>query len=350
MTITPLDPADTDRRFAEIVDEVTRRGFLGASIGAATLVGASGCGADGDTTSGSSGTWSFTDDLGHTITLPHRPTRIASMWDSITASLWAAGVRDIVATQLAPTQAHVLSGSHVATSGMAKVKNGDTPEVRIEELAKANPDLILDSADADGTLSSASTNSRIAQIAPIVAFNESTGDVETQIRRSERFAAALGIAGADDAGRAQYRSAFERLQRVTAAKPTLRVAFCWGYDDGLYIYPPNDFSVWIPTLRSAGVNFMPAKPTAGPDSGGFHVVAWERALDLPVDLLLEKGGPWPIDNPGWRNLPAVRAGQAYDTDDWGAAGWDAYSYANYATLLDRTAEVIGRSRPGVGPR
>lgn len=346
--------ADTDTEFARIVDELTRRGFLAGGLGSAALLGLASCGSSGPTDPSSSAAaapWSFTDDLGNTTTLPHRPTRIASLWDSTTATLWAAGLRQIVASQLADGNDPTLAAAHVVRTGMKRLSVGNTAQVDVEALAAAAPDLIID-ITADGALATTSQQPQISKIAPVIGLNGDGPDVLAVIANAERLVRALGVPVADAADRERYDAAAARFSAALAAKPGLRVAFCWtDGSDTLYLYPPDGSASdpWLPTLAKLGMQFTPVQASTAPDAGGFGTVSWELVADLPVDLLFQTGGTWPIKNAGWKHMPAVRAGQAHNTDGW-AAGWYLTDYANYADLLDLLTAVVEKSQPGIGPR
>src|SRR5690606_11543522 len=73
---------------------LSRRACLGGSLalGATTLLAA--CGGESRDRGSGSGAWSFTDDVGNTIELDRRPTRIAGPNDAI-ASLWNYGIQPV---------------------------------------------------------------------------------------------------------------------------------------------------------------------------------------------------------------------------------------------------------------
>jgi iron-desferrioxamine transport system substrate-binding protein len=60
----------------------------------AGLLSLAACAAPAADPGGGGGTWSFTDDLDHTVTLPGRPTRIAGLTD-VVASLWNYGIAPV---------------------------------------------------------------------------------------------------------------------------------------------------------------------------------------------------------------------------------------------------------------
>ncbi len=73
----------------------------------------------------------------------------------------------------------------------------------------------------------------------------------------------------------------------------------------------------------------------------------EKASDLPADLLV-----WAVSDPLptgrlWAQVPAVRAGQVWQPE---LASWYAYSWQNFAALLEGLADHVAGAQAGVGPR
>ncbi|MGC4112268.1 MAG: ABC transporter substrate-binding protein [Nocardioides sp.] len=354
---TALD-AGIDARFDAVLDELTRRRLLTAATAGVALLGLDACGSSQTSSNDAAAkdsAWTFTDDLGRTIHLPSRPARIASLWDSTTATLWAAGLRDVVASQLAPGNTAMLTAAGVDRGGIRRLSIGNTAQVNLEALAAATPDLIIDITDTTkggARLATTHQEPQITKIAPVVGLDSDGPDIVSIITRAERLIRALGVPVADQTEQGRYQAAAQRLRSALEAKPGLRFVFCWtDGSDVLYLYAPDGSTgnPWSPTLAALGMDFTPVHTSAGPSAGGFGTVSWELVPDLPVDVLLQTGGTWPITNPGWQAMPAVRASQAHNTDTWGP-GWYLTDYANYTSLLNHLTTITEDSRPGVGPQ
>src|SRR2546429_1842671 len=62
----------------------------------AGLLAVTACSTSAPETTSGTGSWSFTDDLGHTVTVDQQPTRIAGLTD-VVASLWNYGIKPVAA-------------------------------------------------------------------------------------------------------------------------------------------------------------------------------------------------------------------------------------------------------------
>jgi iron complex transport system substrate-binding protein len=284
------------------------------------------------------GAWSFTDDLGNTVTLDEPPTRVAGLTD-VVASLWNYGV--------APVAAFGYTGISQDRRFADRDLGGVTElglaygQIDLEALAAAQPDLIVTHAypiDAAGTVdpgaplygfADLAQQEVVARIAPIVALRMDGSAVQV-IDRTAELALALGADPAViDGARAGYAAAADRLR--TAAASGLEVLVVAAYpSEGFYVAKaPDD-----PTLTAfadLGLQFV--------DPGGtgyyWEQVSWENVGGLRADIVLESQ----IDDMSAEQILAqptfapTPAGQARQIFPWVFASMDFAAQAAYMTEL-----------------
>jgi iron complex transport system substrate-binding protein len=287
---------------------------------------------------GGGGGWSFTDDLGTTVTLEERPTRIAGLTD-VVASLWNYGIEPVAAFGYTGiSQDRRFAGRDL--SGVTEL-GPVYGQIDLEALAAADPDLIVTHAypvDAAGTIdrqaplygfADMAQQEAAARIAPIVAL-EMDGSAVQVIDRTVQLALALGADPAVvDAARADYDAAAERLRRAAASGLQVLVAAAYPAD-GLYVAKaPDD-----PTLTAfadLGVQFV--------DPGGtgyyWEQVSWENVGRLAADVVLESQidemtADQILAQPVFAQTPAGRARQVYP---WVFASMDYTAQAAYMAEL-----------------
>lgn len=292
------------------------------------------------------GSWSFTDDLGHTVTLDERPTRVAGLTD-VVASLWNYGIPPVAAfgyTEI--TQDRRFAGrdlSGVTTLGHMY------GQIDLEALAAADPDLIVTHAypvDAAGTLdpqkplygfADLAQQEAVSRIAPIVAITMDGSAVQV-IDRTAQLALAIGADPAVVTGaRAGYDEAAGRLR--TAAASELQVLVVAAYPaEGFYAAKAKD----DPTLTAfadLGVRFV--------DPGGtgyyWQTVSWENVGSLPADVVLESQidemtAEQILAQPTFARTPAGQARQVYR---WIFASMD---YAAQAAYMSEVAGHLESAR------
>jgi iron complex transport system substrate-binding protein len=284
------------------------------------------------------GSWSFTDDLGHTVTLDERPTRIAGLTD-VVASLWNYGIP--------PVAAFGFTGISEDSRFAGRDLSGVTElgpiygQIDLEALAAAEPDLIVTHAypvDAAGTIdpqaplygfADLAQQEAVARIAPIVAITMDGSAVQV-IDRTAQLALALGADPAVVAGsRAEYDAAADRLR--AAATSGLQVVVVAAYPaEGFYVAKaPDD-----PTLTAfadLGVRFV--------DPGGtgyyWETVSWENVGALAADVVLESQiddmtADQILAQPVFARTPAAQARQIYP---WVFASLDHAAQAAYMTEM-----------------
>ena len=317
-------------------------------VGTATLAGLSACGSrNGDGASKGGGPWAFTDDLGRTVHLDHAPRRIAVLNDPLAATLWSQGLHGIVATQNTNDDIYDAAGVPEATRTSFVTLGQDT---RLEALAAAKPDLIIDNA-ARAQDSTIHEKPQIADIAPWIAINGQSASFEAIMGSGARLLSSLGITETDLAAKADYERQATRLKQALAAKPGLRIGVFLGAESSdIYLMGAGQWPALL-TLKALGADLAPISG----DNEYYQTISWENVGALPLDLVIDtdaKEGvtPSPTALPWreatWRQMPAIKAGQYLTTGD----ALFAYNYATFARLLGELITVVERSKPGIGPR
>jgi iron complex transport system substrate-binding protein len=311
-----------------------RRGFLG---GIAGVLGLAAC-SSGSAPS-SAGGWSWTDDRGVRVKLATRPTRIAFLTDTAGAALWAAGLHPVAATN---SGQGIVTAVGMPKTGITQIYSADDG-VNLEALAAARPDLLVDSVQADGMLQVQSANSKVSQIAPVAGVNV-YNPVQQIAGTADTLTRAVGRTLDDTAAKARYTAASARLKSAVAANPKLRVGFVFDIDSStIGVMNPATWPV-LKTVKELGLELVTVP--SGASNTYSYPVSWEEVPSLPVDFLVwAVSDPLPA-NPLWKEVPGVHDGQYWKPD---IASWYAYTWANFASLLDGLATHVAAAKAGVGP-
>ena len=324
---------------------LSRRAFLGGSLalGATTLLAA--CGGESRDRGSGSGAWSFTDDVGNTIELDRRPTRIAGLNDAI-ASLWNYGIQPVASFGYTALADDV----NFEGKDTSKVTEGGTTygQIDVEALMAQRPDVIVTHAypvDSEGTLdpekplygfNDLEQQKLVGQIAPIVAI-AMAGSATTVIERTAEFARSLGVTEQELAKPKQdYEAACERLRAATSSGLTVMAVAAYP-GEGVHIAKAKD----DPALRSyteLGMSY--------PDPGGseyyWRSVSWENITDYRTDVVLYSlramDGDAMLEQPTFAQLPAAKAKQLYP---WEFSSMD---YVAQARTIDRLAANLEKAR------
>jgi iron complex transport system substrate-binding protein len=330
---------------------LSRRRFLGGLGASATLGALAACGGghgtagdrSGASAPASAGPWSFTDDLGKKVTLGHRPRRIATLTDTASAALWAAGLRPVAAFDSGQGITEAVGLDLRKTRGIISV-GSKAGELDTEALVSAAPDLLVDAVQADGTLQTVGSNAKIKDLAPVVGINMYK-PVEHIVGTADRLTSSLGTDLADASAKRVYDRAAGRLREAAAANPKLRVGFVFDIGGGqLGVMNAHTWAV-LQTVHGLGLDLV--EVGSGKDDTYSHAVSWENATDIPADLLVwAVADPLPT-NPVWKRVPAVKAGQLWKPD---IASWYAYSYGNFSALLSGLADRVSGAKAGIGAK
>jgi iron-desferrioxamine transport system substrate-binding protein len=313
--------------------------FLAALAGLLLVLG-TGCSASREAgpESSTSGTWTFTDDLGETVTLDRQPTKVAGLSD-VVYSLMNYGVKPVASfgySDLATDPRF----TDLDTAGVVEL--GKTyGEIDVEALAEAAPDVIVTNVyptDAKGTIDKTqplygfkdlAQQEQVASIAPIITIvmGGSAADV---IKRTTELAVALGAA-ADKGPVVDGKAAFDRASTALSAAAASGVVTQPMYAEAANVYvakAPDD-----PSLRmyaDLGMTFVEPKT----DGYYWDIISWEDYDTIGGDLVLysQRGfGPDQLQRqPTFAATPAAKAGQVRP---WVFAGMDYPSQAAYMNQL-----------------
>ncbi|MGY2064193.1 ABC transporter substrate-binding protein [Blastococcus sp. SYSU DS0619] len=323
----------------------TSRRLLGGLVALGVTVGVSACGDDTssdatDAEPAAEGSWSFTDDLGHTVELDEAPERIAGLND-LAASLWNYGIEPVA------TFGQTSAEDDVAFAGRdlddVAIVGSTYGEIDLEALAAADPDLIVTTIypdDSSGEIpegkagygfNDLAQEEQVAEIAPIVhiAYTGSAADV---IERVVELADALGVdteGGVVAEARADFEAASEALSAAATDDVSVLPVFATEADGWWMAKAADDPQLAM--YADLGVTFV--------DPGGegyfWNSVGWEEVTEFPSDVLLYslRFSMTPEEiaaQPTAALLPAVEAGQLYP---WKYIGPDYVSQAAYMAEL-----------------
>ncbi|MEV6350293.1 ABC transporter substrate-binding protein [Actinoplanes sp. NPDC051851] len=328
-----------------------KRRFLPALLTAAALA-LTGCSASSGDAAGaaaSTGPWSFTDDLGKTITLDQRPTRIAGLND-VLASLMRYGITPVASFGYSSIKDDTrFTGLDV--SGVTEV-GATYGEIDVEKLTGAAPDLIvahvyptdskgtIDKTQPDYGFKDLTQQTQIEKIAPVVTIYMG-GDGAKVIQRTTELATALG-APADRVAAAEktYTAAKTDLQAAAAEAKTagVQTTVLYADADGISVAKVADDPA-LRLYRDLGVDFF----TPAPEGFYWGNYSWENAGKIDGDLILYITSGYRKDEllkqPTFAALPAAKAGQLQPYD---SAGLD------YVSQADELTKVAGYLR-GAAP-
>lgn len=285
----------------------------------------------------SDGPWTFTDDLGTTVTLDRTPTRIAGMNDQI-VPLLQYGLQPVASWGYSAIEDdHRFDG--LDTSGIEQVGSA-YGEIDLEKLVELQPDIIVSEvfpADASGTIDSTQPDygfkdleqQRLVEaIAPVVTIviGGSGADV---VERTTELAGALG-ADPDTVAQAKsrYDAASEDLRKAAAANPVEMTALYADVDGINVAKAPDDPALHL--YQDLGVTFF------APEPKGFYwaTYSWENAGDVAGDVwLLEQSGydsKQLSEQPTTASAPPLVADQVHP---WVSAALDYVSQAQYMEQL-----------------
>jgi iron complex transport system substrate-binding protein len=291
--------------------------------------------------SGADGEWSFTDDLGVTVTLPQRPTRIVADLNAA-APLWDFGIHPLA-----------VSGWTVATDAawgnvdratpVINAQDG-APEPDLEKLLDLDADLFVTIAwtvDDIWSFSTTDAYKNTQAVVPVVALSVAGLASENLLR----FVALAEQLGADLNGpelvqaKAAFDASVTAFMEAATARADVSALFAAvdaSADEWYVAYPPDwaDLS-WY---RSLGMTIV--DPDVQP--GAFwETLSLEQAARYPSDVFFNTtraGRSTPEQlraNPLFAAHPAIAAGQI--------GSWNQdfiLSYQGLTAALDSTAATL----------
>ena len=273
---------DTDREFARIVDELTRRGFLGGLAGTAGLLGLAACGSSGGGTpagsSGAHGVFPVTvEDAYGTVTVPRQPKTIVSAGRTDHDVLLALGVVPAAVYRFLPSMTRGVGPWALPKLGDARPAILSNP-LNFELIASLAPDLILDVQSFDDL----AQNSTLSKIATTVGLPKGATPNAVPWQQSTEFiATAIGRQADGRRLVAQTESLLAARARANPAfhGKTVSVLLAYGKDIG--VYTPADTRMQLLTA----LGFTPTAYVLGLDAGKFFVqMSPERVGEASADV------------------------------------------------------------------
>jgi iron complex transport system substrate-binding protein len=307
-------------------------------IAGVLVLALAGCGSDEATPEAApaeTGPWSWTDDLGQTIELDETPTRIAAYGDA-GAALWNFGVTPVALFHyMDPADDPTFEDLDLDETEVIGTAYG---ELNLEELAAAQPDLIVTTAYDGDTPESMygfkdeAQLEKVRAIAPVVAV-EQTGTALDVIATNEELAASLGVDTGAGSDVAEDKAAFEDASAALAEAAGLgrTVLPMYAEDSGLYALVPADDPA-MAYFADLGVQF---EETGAKDDYYWEILSWENSAKYDPDIVLNsQRGSYTTeqleDQPVFGSLAAVEAGQVHA---WKFKSMDYPSLTAYMTEL-----------------
>ncbi|MCK1799039.1 ABC transporter substrate-binding protein [Streptomyces sp. XM4193] len=328
---------------------LTRRGLLaaGGAAGLTALLAACGDSGGSGSSDGGDGGWSFTDDRKKKVTTDSRPEKIVA-FTGAAAALHDFGVTTQVAGVFGETRTK--GGKADPAAGRLDVDRVEVignafGEFSVERYAKLRPDLLITHMYDPDVLWYVPEESKdkILKLAPSVGVTTGRIPLKKVVERYAELAESLGAdLSAERVTKAKdrYEAAAERLRR-TAKGSRIRVLAVSATNDTLYVAGPT-IQAELMQFKELGVDVI--SPTMkGQDY--FESLSWENADKYDADVIMLDERAMSLqpeqlkDKPGWRDLPAVRAGQV--------TGWNyvaPYSWGGAAELLEDITKAIGEAK------
>jgi iron complex transport system substrate-binding protein len=233
-----------DREFARIVDELTRRGFLGGALGSAALLGLGACSSGSSPSSSTSATRTVSSVHG-AVTVPDRPTRVVTLDSYTMGALFDLGL-DPVGVYSAGEQ-YVEPQFLAKWRKIAKISAGTVGgAIQVEKVAALQPDLII------GIDAQKPPYDQLKAIAPTVVVSFAGAAPWRTVAQTTATTVGRTAAFTSLADQLAKKAASIRSTHASVLAATTWDVLQGGFDDGQYwLYGPGTPVVDI--LTSAGV-------------------------------------------------------------------------------------------------
>jgi len=306
------------------------------------------CGSSADDT-GDAAAFTFTDDLGVEITLDHQPERLV-VQSSMAAALTDLGLGDKIVGVFGPLRnAEGQPDSQVAGLDIDSVVDvtdeSEYGNVKVEEIAKLDPDLIVTSSYVGEDLwyLNAPTADTLRKQYDILTVSFEGKQLPEILDSTERAAEALGADLDSDRVKVSHEAFKTSSEAVRAAGQALgdrTILAGSAYPDTYYVSNPEvspDLTYWRAELGLPIT--IPSNPD--PNGGYFESLSWEEADTYPADVFL-----WD-DRIGQAGLDMMKAQPVFQTLE--ATKNDAFipwtsvappSYQAYADIQERLAASL----------
>ncbi|HYQ62844.1 ABC transporter substrate-binding protein [Actinophytocola sp.] len=333
---------------------ISRRGFLFATGGAATVAlsaALAGCGDDAPSGAASGGgAWEFTDDRGKKITRDKRPERVVA-YVSSAAALWDFGIHPIgvFGPQKTESGDKELQAGNIDLAKETSLGNA-WDDFDLEKFIGLRPDLLV--TGLTGTEDTAlwaitpEMNPKVEKVAPILALSEYKVSLPKVIERYEALAKALGADVASDAvtkAKSEFKAASDDLAAAAKEKSGLKVLVLYADKDGVYIAKPEFFAD-LSYYKELGLDIV----AGGGSEDYWEQLSWEQIGKYPADLILTDTRTFALSRqqmaeyPTWRALPAVTAGQV---GDWSAE--PRFNYTLAAPVIRKLTAAVKKARTDI---
>jgi iron complex transport system substrate-binding protein len=319
--------------------------LLLAALVSVMALAACGTSTSGTASAPTSQAWSYTDALGHTVTLAHRPTRVAGLNDVI-VSLLEYGVKPVASFGYSSIGADQRFAG-LDTKGIVQVGTS-YGQINLEKLAEARPQLIItdvypvnakgtiDRSQADYGFENMQQQQEIAKIAPVVTIYMG-GNGASVVAQTTKLAQSLGAKpSVIAAAKATFEAAKTNLHQVATHSKVVATAL-YADSDGVDVAKPAD----DPALRMYQDDGV--KMTV-PTAKGYYWAdySWENATKVGGDLLLLEQSGYDVaalqKQPTFAGNAALKAGQIHP---WESSGMD---YVQQAAFMNKLAGLITASR------
>ncbi len=298
--------------------------------------------------SDSAGAWKYTDATGATITVDHRPARIAAFADQA-LTLLSYGITPVAIFGRVP----VATDSRFADYDLSttKIVGNGYGEIDLEKLSATRPDLIvtgiyptdrkgtLDTTQPDYGFNDLEQQKQLQAIAPIVTVKVGGAGqdvIDANVKLAERLGADADTVAAAKKG---FDKAAARLTSAAKAHPDIEVTQMYADADGVYLVKPDDEPV-TQLYKSLGVDLTDLHP-----KGDYYwdKYSWENAGQMMTGdvVLVNVEGYQAADlkkQATFADDPALKAGQVYAWID------AALNYSAQAAQMNKLAGLITKAK------
>ncbi|QQM24482.1 ABC transporter substrate-binding protein [Rhodococcus sp. P-2] len=324
MTPLLLPTPDTDAEFARITAALTRRGFLGGSAAALSMLALAGCGS-GDAGGGADGETRTVQTHYGPVDVPVDPQRIVAVSYNTPWQLQAVGAQPVATLDYSAYIDQFTPAQQKFIDGLSSV--GVFLEVNREAVVAAAPDLIVgDAYEIDEDMFR-----ELSKIAPTAVYSGTN--------RSDWRTVAEGVADAVNKGsaltsnREKYQAMQERIRTEYSAQLRgnrwAQVAI--GGSEGLFsiLYPTGVTGAMLADLDVTRGEFIPdLNPSTGFEAFPFEQLEMLRDVTVVIypkqpDGTDSAGMKSIFANPLWSRIPAIASGQSFgistQVTDYGTA-------------------------------
>ena len=336
MTTSLLPTVETE--FDRITAELTRRGFLGGTLGTATLLGLTACGSSGQhagTPSRPPATRQV-DSVNGPVSVPRDPKRVVTLDGFSMAAMFDLGLEPV---GVYSAGAQYVEPQFLARwQQLAKISDGTVGgAIDVEKVAALRPDLII------GIDAQKPPYAQLKAIAPTVILPFSSAKTPWRDLAKDT-ATTLGQTGAFQALQQRYttRAAAIKAAHADVLRRTRWDVLQGGFDDGqFWLYGPGSDIGGI--LADAGVRFASASAGVtdqqncsyeqiGTLSDSDAIFYYATNDGKPANL-----GPRLFAQPLWRTLPAVAVGHVFGSIYFLPSG-----YSDALGALDSLDAALGK--------